>query len=177
LRTQQICAYETGVTKVADPLGGSYYVESLTEDLEKEIAQVIQTIEKMGGAVTAIEKGYMQQCIANEAYRVAMEEKNGQRLIVGVNKFRLKESANRKMTFHRFDPAMAARQTERTREVRKNRDNQRVLKALNSLRDEARGESNLLPCLIETVKTYATIGEITGVLKEVFGSFQEPLMI
>ncbi|MBP1719547.1 MAG: Sbm [Deltaproteobacteria bacterium] len=177
LRTQQICAYETGVTKVADPLGGSYYVEALTEDLEKEIVEVIRTIEKMGGAVAAIEKGYMQQCIANEAYRVAMEEKNGQRLIVGVNKFRIKDSPGKKMAFHRFDPAMAAHQAERVREVRKNRDNERVSRALNSLREEARGENNLLPCLIETVKTYATIGEITRVLKEVFGGFREPLMI
>ena len=176
LRTQQICAYETGVTKVADPLGGSYYVEALTDELEKEIEKVIDTVEDMGGAVPAIEKGYMQQTIADEAYRVAMEEKDGKRIVVGVNRFQ-GEPSKREMHFHKFDPSMYTRQVERTTQVKKDRDNQEVDKALKRLKDEARGRTNLLPCLVETVKSYASVGEITDALKEVFGTFEEPLLI
>ncbi len=176
LRTQQICAYETGVTKVVDPLGGSYYVEALTDELEKEIEKVIDTIENMGGAVPAIEKGYMQQTIADEAYRVAMEEKSGKRVVVGVNRFQ-GEPSKRKMHFHKFEPSMYTRQVERTKQVKKDRDNQEVDKALKRLKDEARGTENLLPCLVETVKTFASVGEITETLKEVFGTFEEPLLI
>ena len=177
LRTQQICAYETGVAKVADPLGGSYYVESLTDDLEKEIEAVIETIEGMGGAVAAIEKGYMQQCIADEAHKVAMEEKSGKRVIVGVNRFQREDATDKKMVFHKFDPFMATRQIERLHEVRRNRDNGTVAKTLARLKNEARGRDNLTACLIETVGAYATIGEITEILREVFGTYREPKVI
>jgi len=176
LRTQQICAYETGVTKVVDPLGGSYYVEALTDALEKEIERVIETIDRLGGAVRAIETGYMQQCIADEAYKVAMEEKSGKRVVVGVNRFQV-EPSDRKMRFHQFDPAMFTRQVERLREVKKERSNDSVSKALTRLKREAGGKENLLPCLVDTVKTYASIGEITDALKEVFGSFKEPILV
>ncbi|MEM2983288.1 MAG: methylmalonyl-CoA mutase family protein [Candidatus Bathyarchaeia archaeon] len=176
LRTQQICAYETDVTNTVDPLGGSYYVEALTCELEKEIEKVIQTIDDMGGAVRAIETGYMQKCIADEAYRIAMEEKSGKRIVVGVNRFGGTPS-KREMRFHRFDPQVMERQVARLQQVIKERDNDRVKKALARLKDEARGSENLMPCLIETVKTYASIGEIMDALKEVFGQFQEPLLI
>jgi len=176
LRTQQICAYETGVTKVADPLGGSYYVEAMTDQLEQEIEKTIEVIEKMGGAVTAIEKGYMQQSIADEAYREAMEEKSGKRVIVGVNRFR-GEPSTRKMQYHRFDPAMFERQVARTVEVRKERNNDAVAHALDRLKDRAGENENLVPCLVDTVKTYATLGEIMKALKEVFGTFKEPLLV
>jgi len=176
LRTQQICAYETGVTKVVDPLGGSYYVEALTDELEGEIERVIKRIDEMGGAVEAIEKGYMQQCIADEAYRLAMEEKNGARVVVGVNRFQ-GEPVEKGMRFHRFDPDMFTRQLERTRQVRRERDNSDVDRALKRLKDEARGQENLMPCLVEAVKSYASVGEITGALKEVFGAFEEPLLV
>jgi methylmalonyl-CoA mutase N-terminal domain/subunit len=176
LRTQQICAYETGVTKVADPLGGSYYVEAMTDQLEQEIEKTIQVIDRMGGAVPAIEKGYMQQSIADEAYRVAMEEKSGKRVVVGVNRFQ-GEPSTRRMQYHRFDPLMFQRQVERTRQVRKERDDDAVARALDRLRQEAAGSENLLPCLVDTAKTYATLGEIMGTLKEVFGAFKEPLLV
>lgn len=176
LRTQQICAYETGVTSVADPLGGSYYVEALTDSLYKEISSVIDTIDEMGGAVKAIERGYMQQCIADEAYRVSMEEKSGKKIIVGVNKFEDSKS-DRKMKFHEYDTTIMARQVGRLKQVRRERDNAAVGKALKTLRQEARGTANLMPFLIETVKTYATVGEIMETLKEVFGIFREPKLI
>jgi methylmalonyl-CoA mutase N-terminal domain/subunit len=176
LRTQQICAYETGVTKVADPLGGSYYVEALTDALDEEIVAVIENIDKMGGAVPAIESGYMQQSIADEAYRMAMEEKSGKRTVVGVNRFQ-SEASERKMRFHQFDPAMFTRQVERLSQVKKERDDQAVRKALGRLKDAAGRDENLLPCLVETVKTYASVGEITEALKEVFGTFKEPLLV
>ncbi len=176
LRTQQICAYETDVTKTVDPLGGSYFVESMTDKLEKEIEQVNQAIEAMGGAVNAIEKGYMQQCIADEAYRVAMDEKMGKRIVVGVNRFQ-GEPSSRKLRFHRFDPTILTRQLDRLNQVKTERGNDAVQKALYRLKKEAGGRENLMPCLIETVKTYATIGEIMDTLKEVFGTFKEPLLI
>lgn len=176
LRTQQICAYETGVTSVADPLGGSYYVEALTDSLYKEIEAVIKTIDDMGGAVKAIEQGYMQQCIANEAYRVSMEEKSGKRVIVGVNKFEDTKS-DKKMKFHEYDETIMTRQIGRLNQVRKDRDNGAVQKALKKLQEEAKGTDNLMPCLVETVKTYATLGEIMDALKGVFGTFREPKLI
>jgi methylmalonyl-CoA mutase N-terminal domain/subunit len=176
LRTQQICAYETGVTSVADPLGGSYYVEALTDSLYKEIDSVIGTIDRMGGSVQAIERGYMQRCIADEAYRVSMEEKSGERVVVGVNKF-VEGKSERKMNFHQYDTTIMNRQVGRLNQVRRERDNNAVEKALKLLQDEAKGTANLMPCLIETVKTYATLGEIMEALKGVFGTFNEPKLI
>lgn len=176
LRTQQICAYETGVTKVADPLGGSYYVETLTDQIEEEIEKEMAAVDEMGGAVAAIEEGYMQRRIADEAYRVAMEEKSGKRVIVGVNRFQA-DAQKRAMQFHRFDPEMLARQKKRLADIRKQRDNAQVEKALRALEDEARGDGNLVPALIETVKTYASIGEMMAALKGVFGTFREPVNI
>ncbi len=177
LRTQQICAYETGVTKTVDPLGGSYYVETLTDELEREIEKVITRIDEMGGAVKAIERGYMQQCIAEEAYRTAMEEKGGKRVVVGVNRFQSACVEAKKAAFHRFDPSILARQVERLNQVKQQRDQQAVGKALSRLRDEARGKENLMPCLSEAIKAYASIGEIMETLKSVFGAFKEPVVI
>jgi methylmalonyl-CoA mutase N-terminal domain/subunit len=177
LRTQQICAYETGVTKTVDPLGGSYYVESLTDQLEEEIERVVSVIDEMGGAVKAIQRGYMQQCIADEAYRAALEEREGKRVIVGVNRFQGPSSAPRKMSFHRFDSMTWERQLRRLKDVRRERDQRAVQRALSRLEEEAKGSQNLIPCLIETVKTYASIGEIMDTLKGVFGLYQEPLVI
>ena len=175
LRTQQICAYETGITKTVDPLGGSYFVEAMTDSLEKEIKNTIQTVDRMGGAVKAVESGYMQQRIADESYRVALEEKNGEKVIVGVNRFQDKQ-AEKKMQLHAFDPSILTRQIDRLNEVKANRDNHAVKKALLELRQEAKGESNLIPCLVEAVKNYASIGEIMDTLKEVFELYREPLV-
>jgi len=176
LRTQQICAYETGVTKTVDPLGGSYFVESMTDSLEQDILKTIETIDKMGGAVKAVESGYMQQCIADESYRVAREEENGERIVVGVNRFQDK-AEGKKMRLHAFDPASLTRQIDRLNAVKANRDNHAVNQALLQLKQEAGSESNLVPCLVEAVKTYATIGEIMDALKAVYAPYREPLVI
>lgn len=175
LRTQQILAYETGITKVADPLGGSYFVEALTNNLEKMIKEEMDKIASLGGAVRAIELGYPQKVIAEEAYRVAKEEETGQRIVVGVNKFQV-EAEERPLTIHQPDEQAAARQIERIWEVKKGRDGQAVQKALDELCRGAEKNKNLMPYFMSAVKTYATVGEITDALKKVFGTYQEPVI-
>lgn len=174
LRTQQILAYETGITKVADPLGGSYFVEAMTNNLEEQIVQEIEKITSLGGAVRAIELGYPQKVIAEEAYRVAKEEESGKRIVVGVNKFQTEEQ-ERTLVIHQADEQAAIRQIERTREVKKMRDKGAVEKALNELSRAAEKNVNLMPYFIAAVKTYATVGEITAALKKVFGEYCEPV--
>jgi len=177
LRTQQICAYETGIMKTVDPLGGSYYVEALTNQMEEEIIQVMKGIEDLGGAVKAIETGYMQRWIAEEAYRKAMEEESGERTIIGVNKFRVEEEEKMEMTFHKLNPEVVNKQLKRLEGVKAERNKREVQAALNKLQQAAKGEEKLMPYIIEAVKSYATIGEITNALKEVFGEYQEPVAI
>jgi len=177
LRTQQILAYETGITDVADPLGGSYLVESLTDALEEQIEKMMKNIEEMGGAISAIENGFMQQCIADEAYKSAMDVKSGKVTIVGVNKYREKQQEKVDLRYHKHDPTILSRQVARLQQIRQARDTAVVKRALDSLRNEAKGEKNLMPFLIEAVKAYASIGEIMSTLKEVFGTFREPKLI
>ncbi len=177
LRTQQICAYETGVTKTVDPLGGSYYVEAMTDRIEKKISLEMEKIESLGGAVAAVEQGYMQGCIAEEAYRMARAELEGERVVVGVNRFQAEEGEKRKLDFHKWDPRMQEQQIRRLETVRKERDGSRCRKALDALRSAAAANENLMPHLVETVKTYASIGEIMTALKEVFGAYKEPICI
>jgi methylmalonyl-CoA mutase N-terminal domain/subunit len=177
LRTQQILAFETGITKVADPLGGSYWVEALTRELEEKIRGEMEKVESAGGAVKAIEKGYPQMAIAEEAYRVAREEERGERIIVGVNKFQTGEEGKRRLVIHRADPASVERQIQRTREVKASRDNAKALTALVELCRSAETKENLMPGFIQAVKAYASVGEITEALKKVFGEFKEPVII
>ncbi len=174
LRTQQILAYETGITKVVDPLGGSYFVEAMTNNLETQIEQEMEKVASLGGAVRAIEIGYPQKKIAEEAYRVAKEEEEGVRIVVGVNKFQVQEE-ERRLTIHQADERAVARQIARTREVKKMRDGRAVQRALDELCRAAEKNLNLMPYFLEAVKTYATIGEITAALKKVFGEFREPV--
>ncbi len=179
LRTQQILAYETGVSKVVDPLGGSYYVEALTKQYQGEIEKEMGKIDEMGGAVKAIEEGVMQETIADEAYRVMREEKSGERVVVGVNRFTAEEEEKdkREMKFHEVDPLVRQRQIDRLNTVRNERDDNVVRDCLDELKEQARGAENLMPYLIKTVKAYASIEEIMEALKEVFGTFKEPLRI
>jgi methylmalonyl-CoA mutase N-terminal domain/subunit len=177
LRTQQILAYETGITKVADPLGGSYFVEALTYELEGKIKREMEKIESMGGAVKAIERGYPQMAIAEEAYRVAREEERGERIVVGVNKFQTEGEEKRRLVIHRADPKSVERQIQRTREVKASRDHLNAQKALDALCRCAETKENLMPYFISAVKAYASVGEITGALKKVFGEFKEPVSI
>ncbi len=179
LRTQQILAYETGVTKVVDPLGGSYYVEALTKQYEQEIEEGIGKIDEAGGAVKAIEEGLMQEAIASKAYRMMREEQSGERVVVGVNKFVAEDERQekREMKFHEADPRVRQRQIARLNQVRNGRDDGAVEECLDELKEKARGKENLMPYLIKTVKTYTSIEEIMDALKEVFGTFKEPLKI
>jgi methylmalonyl-CoA mutase N-terminal domain/subunit len=177
LRTQQILAYETGVTKVADPLGGSYLVEALTQELEGKIKGEMGKVESLGGAVKAIEMGYPQMAIAEEAYRVAREEERGERIVVGVNKFQAGEEGKRRLVIHRADPASVERQIQRTREVKASRDKRNAQKVLDELCRSAETKENLMPSFIQAVKAYASVGEITAALKKVFGEFKEPVNV
>jgi len=180
LRTQQICAFETGVTKTVDPLGGSYYVEALTDEIEQEILQVMNKIEERGGAVAAVEEGYMQKGIAEEAYKASQEELSGARvigkLLLGVNRFEA-EGKKRKLEFHKWDPGMQERQIENLKKVRGERDATRHSEVLKSLRKAAQGQENLMPYLIDAAKAYASVGEIMDTLKDEFGPYREPLCI
>jgi len=179
LRTQQILAYETGIANVVDPLGGSYYVEALTKQYEGDIEEEVGKIDEMGGAVKAIEEGFMQEAIADEAYRMMREEKSGERVVVGMNKFVAEDEKQerREMIFHEADPLVRQRQMDRLDQVRDERDEGAVRDCLDELKEKAQGRENLMPYLIRTVKTYASIEEIMEALKEVFGTFREPLNI
>jgi len=177
LRTQQICAYEAGVTDTVDPLGGSYYVEALTNDIEAEIVKIMKDVEALGGAVNALELGYMQKEIAREAYRIAKKEASGEKIVVGVNKFVTEGEEEHKLSLHKADVASLKRQLERLEQVRRQRDNSKVNSALGELKKAAEGDENLMPYIIEAVKAYATMGEIFSVLKSVYGTFKEPSFV
>jgi methylmalonyl-CoA mutase N-terminal domain/subunit len=170
LRTQQLIAYESGITDTVDPLGGSYYIEALTTEIENAAAAYIKKIDEMGGAVAAIEKGYLQAEIANSGYKRQLQVEAGDQVVVGVNKFIA--AADEQGDYLVVDPTVGERQVAKLNKLKENRDNAAVQRSLNKLRQAAQGEDNLMPYLIETVKTYATLGEICGVLREEFGEFK-----
>ena len=172
LRTQQLLAHESGVTDTIDPLAGSYYVESLTNKIEQEAYEYIEKIDKMGGAVAAIEQGYMQQEMAAHAYEYQHDVELGKRTVIGVNKF----ADNKKMAEQEVltaDLSVGERQIARLNKMKAGRDNAAVEAALAKLREAAKGTENLMPYLIDAVKTYATLGEICGVLREEFGEYKQ----
>ena len=174
LRTQQILAYESGVADTVDPLGGSYFVESLTDDIEKEARRYIEQVDKMGGAVAAIEQGYQQREIQESSYRAQKETESGKRVVVGVNKF---VSPYPKISgLLRVDPQEERGQRERLSQVKRNRDQARVAASLKKLEEVARGSDNTIPAFLECVESYATIGEICDVLRRVFGTQREYLV-
>jgi methylmalonyl-CoA mutase N-terminal domain/subunit len=178
----RIIMFEARLCDVADPLAGSYYVEHLTDELEKAGWEIIKKIDEMGGMVTAIESGWMDREIAKSAWVHQKAIESGKQIVVGVNKFvgegELEININR-MVPDPYDPERRARAEERQianlNKVRKERDNQAVSAALKRVKEAAQDESaNTIPPLVEAVEAYATIGEITTVLKEVFGTYQEP---
>ena len=172
LRTQQLLAYESGVTDTIDPLAGSYYIETLTDKIEKEAYDYIDKIDRMGGAVAAIEQGYMQQEMAAHAYEYQHEVELGKRTVIGVNKFNdSKKLAEQEVLT--ADLSVGERQIARLEKMKAARDNEAVKAALEKLREAAKGTENLMPYLIEAVKTYATLGEICGVLREEFGEYKQ----
>ena len=171
LRTQQVIAYESGVADTIDPLAGSYAVETLTNEIERKAMQYIEKIDEMGGAVKAVESGYIQQEIADSAYQYQKEIEANQRIIVGVNQFQTEEEPLRDIL--RIPPEVEKVQKEKLARVKKERDSEKVKVALADLRKSAQGTNNLVPSILNAVKTYATVGEISDTLREVFGEYRE----
>jgi len=170
LRTQQILAGEAGSTDSADPLGGSYMIEALTSELESRATELIERIDSLGGAVAAIEQGFVQAEIEEASYRYQLEVEAGERVIVGVNRFQ-EEADAKPVELLRIDPEVERRQRERTAKVRAERDGAAVENALEKVRETARGSENLLPVMREALALRATIGEICSLLREEFGTF------
>jgi len=175
LRTQQIIAYESGATETIDPLAGSYYVESLTDRIQKEAEAYIATIDGLGGAVKAIEKGYIQQEIQDAAYAYQMDIESGERIVVGMNKFQVKEGPPKGLL--RVDPIIGEQQNAKLKTLRAGRDNTRVGSALSAVRKAAAGSDNLMPPILEAVKAYATLGEICDEMRAVFGEYQQKVIL
>ncbi len=174
LRTQQIIANESGAAETVDPLAGSYYVESLTNSIEEGVWKYLERVDSLGGAVRAIEQGYIQQEIQDSAYSYQMDIEKGERIIVGVNKFQIKEGVPKGLL--RVDPSVGEGQIARLAAVKAARDNTVVTEKLIALRVAAEGDDNLMPPIIEAVKTYATLGEISDVLRGVFGEYRPSVM-
>jgi methylmalonyl-CoA mutase N-terminal domain/subunit len=175
LRTQQIIAFETGVTNVVDPCGGSYYLEELTDKIEREVEQYLDKIEKMGGATAAIETGYIQKEIQESAYAYHQDVESKDHIVVGVNDFI--DTGHEDIPIQRVDPQIELKQKERLARIKSTRDNGKVTAALKALEDATHGNVNLIPFIIEAVNTYASIGEISGTLKKSFGKFRPPVTL
>jgi methylmalonyl-CoA mutase N-terminal domain/subunit len=171
LRTQQVIAYESGVTNTADPIGGSEAIEALTDSIERGVNGYLKQIDEMGGALAAIECGYMQNEIQDSAYQFQRDIESGRRIVVGVNRFQL-ESESPSPTF-RLDPAVEDRQIENLRAVRASRSQAAVAESLAALEQAARSGANLMPPIIEAADRYATVGEISDRLRTVFGEYRE----
>jgi len=171
LRTQQVIAYESGVTATADPLGGSYFLERLTDEIEDGAGDYIRRIDAMGGMIPAIERGYPQREIANASYEYQRSLETGERKIVGVNAFT--EQEEQPIELLQIEEVAARRQEEKLSALRKRRSNVRVASALDALRRAAEGVENTMPFILEAVRAYATVGEICGALADVFGRYRE----
>src|SRR5919204_641974 len=176
LRTQQVIAYESGLPDTVDPLAGSYYVESLTDEYERRILALMDEVEQRGGMARCIESGWVQQQVLRESFRHSREVETGERLIVGENIFQSREEAP-PTRLYAHDPAAVEDQLARLAEVKASRDGKAVERALGRLKDAAAGDENLMPATVECVRAYATLGEVCGALRDVFGTFQEPLDI
>jgi|YelNatPaOPRAMG01_1025707.scaffolds.fasta_scaffold02316_6 methylmalonyl-CoA mutase N-terminal domain/subunit len=177
LRTQQILAYETNVPAVVDPLGGSYFIEALTDQTEREVRAIIERIEASGGMVACIERGIIQREIAQEAYRWQTRVESGEQVVVGVNRFSRPEPERAQFQLYESDPEICARQCEKLARVRRERDGARVNAALEALGAAARGKDNLMPFIFDAVKAYASVGEICAILRAEFGTFKEPVAL
>jgi methylmalonyl-CoA mutase N-terminal domain/subunit len=179
LGTQQILAEESNITKTVDPLGGSYYVEWLTDQMERKIIKVMDDVETHGGALNALESGYTKREILNYYAQVEKNIESGERVIVRRNKYRVKEEKDPRemLMLHTPNEEAIGRYIERVKRLKRERDNSRVEGCLARLKDAAKGSENLMPYLIEGAGAYATLGEMSKVLKEVFGEFKAPLII
>jgi methylmalonyl-CoA mutase N-terminal domain/subunit len=175
LRTQQVIAHETGVANTIDPLGGSFYLEWLTDEMERRTYETFKQIDNFGGVIKAIEAGYFQREIAESAFRHQREIDKQARIIVGVNDYVNTEPLA--IPILQFDPDGERRQIARLQQLRRERDSERVGAALHALREAALGTANMMPFILDAVRAYATLQEITDVLRQVFGIYQEPVIV
>ncbi len=175
LRTQQIVAHESGVAETIDPLAGSYYVESLTKKIEEEAMEYIDKIKELGGAPKAIEKGFIQKEIMDSSYEYQKQIESEERVVVGMNKFKTEEKPAKDLL--RVDPAVGEMQKQKIDDLKEERDNALVEEKLEHLRKAAEGKSNLMPLILDAVREYATLGEICGVLREVFGEYEQNVIL
>ena len=171
LRSQQLVAYETGVSDTVDPLGGSYYVEELTREIFERAEAYIKKIDEMGGAAAAIEKGFVQREIQDSAYQYQREIERGDRVVVGLNRFQVQEEKPKNLL--RVNPAVRLSQIEKLKKLKSERDPKRVAGALSELKSAAEGSDNLMGPILHAVKTYATLGEICDTLRQVFGEYKQ----
>jgi methylmalonyl-CoA mutase N-terminal domain/subunit len=170
----QILADEMGLKDTVDPLGGSYYIEWLTDQMEKKIAEIMQRVEDMGGMVKAVKEGHIQREVSHQAYLKEKKIQSGEIPKIGVNKYVLAEE-QAEIEMHPFNPNVAEVQKKKLVRLKNERDNAGVREALTGLEKAARAEENVMPHMLKAVKSYATLGEITKVLKNVFGEFKEPV--
>ena len=175
LRTQQVIAYESGIADTVDPLGGSYYLESLTDQIERGVQEYINAIDKMGGSLGAIKNGFIPREIKRSAYNYQKAVDSGEQTVIGVNKFTIKEPSHLELL--EIDERIAKKQIGRLQNLKSRRDNRRVAKVLNEVRQVAKSKENVMPVLIEAVKAYATVGEISDALRDVFGEYKAPSIL
>jgi len=175
LRTQQIIGYESGVPQTVDPLAGSYYIESLTNEIEKRAAEYLGKIEVLGGMLKAIERGFVQQEIQNAAYDYQRAVDHGEAVVVGVNRFELEEE--KPIPIQRIDEALEPKQVERLRGLRARRDRGAWEASLRAVEDAARSGDNLMPRILAAVEAYATLGEISDTMRRVFGEYHEAVVL
>lgn len=171
LRTQQIVAHESGVTNTVDPLAGSYYIEALTKQIEDQAMGYIQKIDELGGATRAIDVGYIQKEISDASYDYQKDVETGRAVVVGMNKYQIEEEAPKGLL--RVDPSVGESQKQKLVDLRAKRDNQAVTQKLADLRKACEGTENVMPFILDAVRVYATLGEICGVMREVFGEYQQ----
>ena len=170
LRTQQIVAHESGIAKTVDPIAGSHYLEYLCDEIEDRTWQYLKKIEKMGGSLKAIEKGFFQSEIRQNAYRLKKEIDSNQRIIVGVNKF--VDDSNQSQHLLKIDDSIGIKQAKAIKKLRSTRDNKKVTNCLSKMKSASEKEENLMPYILASVKAYATTGEISNTFREVFGEYR-----
>lgn len=175
LRTQQIIASETGVTNTIDPLAGSYFIEAKTKEIEEKAMEYITKIDDLGGAPRAIDLGYIQKEISDSAYQYQMEIESLDRIVVGVNKYQVEEAAPRGLL--RVDPIVGEMQKKKINDVKEIRNNKAVEEKLISLKKACQGTENVMPFILDAVREYATLGEICGVMREVFGEYEQAVLL
>jgi len=173
MRTQQILAYESGISNTVDLMGGSYYVEWLTKQMEKQVLEYIKKIDEMGGSINAIENGYYDKILEHEAYKHQMDIEKKEKILIGNNYNIMAEKNRQPIEIFKTNPSAEKRQIEKLKKLREERDNLKVKRSLDKLKKIARGNDNLFPPILESVQSYATLGEICGILREIYGQYNE----